>query len=271
MPRSIARLWLWPISLYFLCFSPTSRAASADYLRRNPKTSSDIFSIYKHIYTFASVILDRVYFITGKFDKFSISYDLDPEALAALEDKSGAVFLGAHIGSFEAMRCLALKQADLELKILMYRDHNAMITRVLDELNSDIAGSVINISDQNALFQAQEVIENGSVVGLLGDRGVPGEKMTRCSLFGGEVDIPSGPFSIALILGVPIIVVFATYVGGNRYHITLTKLSEAVMAPRNERDALIRNLTDDYVVQIETVLKRYPYNWFNFYDYWGAL
>ncbi len=268
MPRTITRIWLWPISLYFLLFSPVARAASSDYLHRNPKTSSDIRSIYKHIYTFASVILDRVYFITGKFEKFKISYNLDPEAISVLDSNSGAMLLGAHVGSFEAMRCLAIKQADLDLKILMYRNHNAMITRILDDLNSDIASSVINISDTNALLQAQEVVESGGVIGLLADRVVPGERLTRCCLLGGEVEIPSGPFTLSLILGVPIIVFFATYVGDNHYHITLKKLSDPVTVPRNQRDVIIQNLTSDYIFQVEHILSHYPYNWFNFYDYW---
>lgn len=270
MPRTIARLWLWPISLYFFCFSSSARNASADYLRRHPGTSSDIKSIYKHIHTFASVILDRVYFITGRFDKFNISYDLDQEALALLDGKQGAVLLGAHIGSFEAMRCLAIKHADIDLKVLMYRDHNAMITRILDELNSDIANSVINISDANALLKAQEVVYTGGVIGLLGDRGVEGDKMTHARLLGDNIEVPTGPFSLSLILGVPIVVFFATYVGGNRYHITLKKLSDPMSAPRNRRLDIIRELTSNYLLQIESILYRYPYNWFNFYNYWGA-
>ncbi|MDR9435518.1 MAG: lipid A biosynthesis acyltransferase [Thiohalophilus sp.] len=270
MPRSIARLWLWPISLYFFCFSPAARSASSDYLRRHPNMSSDTGSIYKHIHTFASVILDRVYFITGHFEKFNISYDLDQEALAVLDGKDGAILLGAHIGSFEAMRCLAIKQADFDLKILMYRDHNAMITRILDELNSDIANSVINISDANALLQAQEFVETGGVIGLLGDRGVAGEKVCQSSLLGDKVEIPAGPFSLSLILRVPVVVFFATYAGGNNYHITLKKLCDPIDVPRNRRSEIIRELTSDYIFQIENILRRYPYNWFNFYDYWGA-
>lgn len=270
MPRFVARLWLWPISLYYFCFSPAARHASADYLRRHPGMSSNLKSIYRHIHTFASVILDRVYFITGRFEKFNISYDLEQEALAVLDGKTGAVLLGAHIGSFEAMRCLAIKKAELDLKVLMYRDHNAMITRILDELNSDIANSVINISDPNALLQAQEVVEGGGVIGLLGDRGVSGEKMIQCNLLGSSVELPAGPFSLALILRAPVVVFFATYAGKNHYHITLKKLSSPLSTPRNQRREVIQELANDYISQIESILSRYPYNWFNFYDYWSA-
>ncbi|MDZ7663060.1 hypothetical protein [Thiohalophilus sp.] len=269
MPRSITRLWLWPICLYFFIFSPGARKASSEYLRRNPNTSDSIWAVYKHIYTFASVILDRVYFITGRFEKFSISFDIDSNALDVLKNGDGALLLGAHIGSFEAMRCLAIKQADINLKVLMYRDHNAMITRILDELNSEIAGSVINISDINALLQAQEVVDGGGVLGLLGDRAVSDEKVTQTRLFDDMVRIPAGPFSLALILGVPIIVFFATYTGGNHYQITLRKISDPAKVPRSQREPWIRDLTKSYVSHLESILIRYPYNWFNFYDYWG--
>jgi predicted LPLAT superfamily acyltransferase len=269
MPRCITRLWLWPITLYFFLFAPKVRRASRHYLKRVPGKSGSVGEIFKHLYTFASVVLDRVYFLTDKFDKFNIDIHGAEVLDTVLLNQSGAILLGAHLGSFEAMRCLAIRHAHLPLKIMMYHDHNAMITRVLDELNPNVAKAVINLAEPGALLQAKEALESGCMIGMLGDRVLPDEKCVQSVLFGKMVSMPAGPITLATMLGVPVIVFFGIYQGRNQYAVRLQLLGEAQQIPRNKRSEVVTELTQKYVDSIEEILRQYPYNWFNFYDYWG--
>jgi len=269
MPRWITRLWLWPITLYFFLLAPKARAASRHYLKRVPGQRGSLVEVFRHLHSFASVILDRVYFLTDKFDKFRIETH-DAEVLTqALAKGHGVIVLGAHVGSFEAMRCLGIRHAHLPLKIMMYHDHNAMITRVLDELNPEVARSVINLADHNALLHAKEALEDGAVIGMLGDRVLPDEKKITCTLLGAPVEMPEGPITLALLLGVPVIVFFGIYAGANRYIVSHDLLYPGEKRVRGEREAVLKEVTQRYVALIEDKLRQYPYNWFNFYDYWG--
>lgn len=269
MPRSVTRLWLWPITLYFFLFAPKARAASHAYLRRIPGKTGGWLEVFTHLHRFASVILDRVYFLTDRFEKFDISIEGAELLEAALNNKQGAILLGAHVGSFEAMRCLAIRHAHLPLKIMMYHDHNAMITRILDELNPQVADSVINLAEPNALLGAKEAIEAGNFIGMLGDRVLPGEKTVQVTLLDSKILLPIGPITLATMLGVPVFLFFGIYTGGNGYHVQLQLLSEGRQLARPERNEVVMSLTSLYTARIEAVLKQYPYNWFNFYDYWG--
>jgi len=269
MPRRLTRLWLWPITLYFFLFAPKARAASRAYLRRIPGKSASWREVFAHLHSFASVILDRVYFLTDRFDKFNVTIEGAELLHTALAEKQGAILLGAHVGSFEAMRCLAIRHAHLPLKIMMYHDHNAMITRVLDELNPQVARSVINLAQPNALLQAKEAIDRGEFIGMLGDRVLPDEKSVSVSLLGGKVDLPIGPASLSAMLGVPVFVFFGIYTGANRYRVTIQLLHAGQQVPRKERDTFVANTMQEYASRIETVLLQYPDNWFNFYDFWG--
>jgi predicted LPLAT superfamily acyltransferase len=269
MPRCITRLWLWPITLYFFLLAPKARAASRHYLKRVPGKRGSPFEVFQHLHSFASVVLDRVYFLTDKFDKFHIETQGAEVLTQALARGGGAILLGAHVGSFEVMRCLAIRHARLPLKIMMYHDHNAMITRVLDELNPEVARSVINLADHNALLHAKEALEDGAVIGMLGDRVLPEEKKLSCTLLGAPVAIPEGPMTLALLLGVPVIVFFGIYAGANRYVVSLELLYAGEKRARAEREAVLKDMTQKYVALIEDKLRQHPYNWFNFYDYWG--
>ncbi|MEJ2359988.1 MAG: lipid A biosynthesis acyltransferase [Gammaproteobacteria bacterium] len=269
MPRMVTRLWLWPITLYFFLFAPKTRVVSKAYLQRMPGKSGNWREVFTHLHCFASVVLDRVYFLTDRFDKFDVSIEGAELLQAALAENRGAILLGAHVGSFEAMRCLAIRHAQLPLKIMMYHDHNAMITRVLDELNPKVARSVINLAEPNALLQAKEAIEQGGFIGMLGDRLLPNEKSVSVSLLGGEVAFPIGPATLSAMLGVPVFVFFGIYTGSNRYRVTIQLLSEGRQLARRDRDAFVSETTQEYARKIEAVLLQYPYNWFNFYDFWS--
>jgi len=268
LSRRFARLLLWPITLYFFLSSSQVRFASHQYLRRVPGCSGNMREVFRHIHHFSAIVLDRVYFLTDQFHRFNISL-LNEECIdTALKKGKGVILLGSHVGSFDASRCLAIDRENLPLKILMYQDHNAMITKIMDELNPKVASSIINLADSNALLQMKEAIDENYLIGMLGDRVLAGEKKVSCKLLGDEVLFPVGPFSLALMLGVPVVGFFGIYKGGNSYEIHHSLLYDGQQVERNQRVDIVARLTQEYVDSIGEMVKQYPYNWFNFYDYW---
>ncbi len=273
LSRGFARLLLWPITLYFFTSSSTSRFASQQYLRRVHGHRASAWQVMQHIHHFAATILDRVYFLTDQFHRFTINVHNEACLEKIISSGRGAILLGSHIGSFEVMRCLALNASyhnrPLPLKILMYQDHNAMITRVLDELNPQVAASVINLASPGALLEMKEALEQGCLIGMLGDRLLESEKSVACTFMGEVVDFPVGPFKLAAVLDVPVISFFGIYEGGNQYAIYHELLYDAEIIPGENRNDMVARLTQTYVNSIEKMLRLYPCNWFNFYDYWG--
>jgi predicted LPLAT superfamily acyltransferase len=60
------------------------------------------------------------------------------------------------------------------------------------------------------------------------------------------------------------------YVGGARYDVhfePLADFSERVSDPA-ERERRIRAALESYVERLEALCRAYPYNWFNFHDFW---
>jgi len=266
--RWLARLWLYPITLYFYLTSPAVRISSQKYLTRAGVNNSYL-SIAKHIFCFASTILDRVYFLTNQFSRFDIKVynrDLISECIA---DKRGCILLGSHLGSFEVLRSLVIKRGQFPLKILMNYDHNAMITKVLDRLNPEVASTVIDLNDENAIFNVAESIDEGKLVAILSDRPTDDNSSNiECELLGDVAAFPIGPYKLAFALEVPIIVFFGVYKGGNQYEIYFEKLMDARVVKRPDREKVARDILQKYTQTIEKYIHKAPYNWFNFYDYW---
>ncbi|RLA24941.1 MAG: lipid A biosynthesis acyltransferase [Gammaproteobacteria bacterium] len=269
--RPVARSLLYPISLYFLLFAAPQRKASQQYLARVLKRKVTWLDSAKHIHAFASTILDRVYLLTGQFDKLDIGFPAENIPLSYSKNGVGCLLLGSHIGSFEVLRSYAVSNYPLPIKILMYEQQAPMMVQVLNALNADVADTLISLDGSpSGLLKVKEAIDCGTTVGLLGDRilGEGSEKTVTCTLLGEPVKMSTAPVLLASVLKVPLIVFFGIYLGGNRYKIYFELLAEEVILNRKTRQQDIQIYTQKYVDILEKQMLETPYNWFNFYDYW---
>jgi predicted LPLAT superfamily acyltransferase len=268
--RTPARLLLYPITLYFLIFAPMQRKASLNYLRRVLDREPSWLDVARHIFCFASTILDRVYLITGQFHRLDIRFPDDNIPLRYARQGTGSILLGSHVGSYEVLRTYAVKKCPLPIKILMDEQHNPMIVEVLNALNPSLSDMMIPLNSVDSMLEVKEAIEQGFAVGLLGDRIMENKprKTVRCTLLREEVDLPSAPIVIAASLKVPVIVFFGIYRGGNRYELHFEVLAEKIELDKANRQRDLQRWMQRYADILERIVQSAPYNWFNFYDYW---
>ena len=266
--RGPARLLSYPITLYFLFRAGPERRASLAYLSRVLGRRATYWHVARHIHTFAVTIVDRVFLLADMHDRLDVRIHNEALILACMDKGQGALLLGSHLGSFEVLRTLGVMKHSVPLKILMYEDHNRVMTRLLTELNPAIRDTVIELGRPDSLLKVHECISKGYLVGLLGDRPGGSEKLTRCRFLGEEAPLPAGPMLLASALQVPVILFFGIYRGGNRYDIYFELLADKVKLGRKRRDAEIQRWTQIYVERLEYYVRQAPYNWFNFYDFW---
>lgn len=267
--RVPARLLLYPITLYFFLTAHTARRASRDYLQRIFARRPGLFERLWHIHCFSSTILDRVFLLVGQFHRFDIRVH-GTEILQQLSDrKQGCLLLSAHVGSFDALRVIGIKQRDLPIHILMFPEHNSFITQLLHTLNPALLDSIIPLGEIDTLLQVQETVEQGGMVALLGDRVADEGKTVSCNFLGEEAQFPFGVAQLAAVLRVPVVLVFALYCGGNRYDIHIESFDLPTLpGSRRERESVLRTWLQNYANRLEVYVRSAPYNWFNFYDFW---
>lgn len=268
--RTPARVLLYPITLYFLFFAPTPRFHSRVYLRRVLSRTVRPWDVARHFHCFASVILDRVFLLAGREEEFDVVVHGESVFDEVVSTGRGGLLMGSHLGSFEILRALAISRKHVHLKVLMLREHNALVTTMLDELNQDVAATVIDLGKPNALLQAHEAIQEGALVGMLADRIAGCDRPIKAEFLGSEAEFPTGPMRLAAVLGVPVILFFGVYNGANRYHIYFERLSLDATKTHAGRDEWVHGMTVRYAQRLESHVRRAPYNWFNFYDFWGC-
>lgn len=269
--RGFVRCFLYPISFYYYIFHSKSRAASKQYLTKALKRKPNCLQILKHFHTFSATLLDRVFLAAGSVEDFKIQAHGLENLKKYVEQQQGLILLGSHHGSFEALRALANHQDDydLDVKILMHTAISKNINTFLHTINPKLADNIIEGGNTQALLQAKQYLENGSLLGILGDRVYPNIQTSYCNFLGEKAEFPTGPLIAASILQVPVLLFFGIYRGGNRYDIYFEVFAEKITCPRENRQAIIQEWLKKYVRRLEFYVAQQPYNWFNFYDYWS--
>jgi predicted LPLAT superfamily acyltransferase len=268
--RRGAHVLLRVIILYFTLFAGAARRASLDWHRRvTGKTG--FFTAYRHFLRFAQVALDRVFFVQGKLEHFTFDR-VGSEHLAALsEQRKGAILLGAHFGSFEAMRAVG-RASDYRVNILAHNRNAQMIATFLDEVSggrSKVHVIEIDPDDRTYILEVQRRIGEGELVAVLGDRLGLNDRSIEVEFFGSPARFPTGPYIMAAALHCPVYLVFGWFEPPNRYAMRCEPLAEQIVLPRGNRDAL-REYVELYARRLEHYARAAPDNWFNFHDFWSA-
>jgi len=266
--RPAARLILYPITLYFLLFAPAARRASYDFLQRAQGHPAYWWHVARHIHHFSATILDRVFLLTGKSTCLDIRVHNQEVLRQQLDANAGCILLGSHIGSFEVLRAMGVCQQRLRVKIIMQQAHNEKITGILHTLNPDIAETVIQYGSTDVLLQVHEFLQQGYLVGMLGDRAIDSSKTARCEILGTEATLPTGPLLAASVLQAPVILFFGIYQGGNRYDIFFEDFANRITLERRQREHELQYWMQKYADRLTHHARMHPYNWFNFYDFW---
>ena len=267
--RWAARLLLYPITLYFILTAREQRHASRQFLSRALGRKARWWNVARHFHCFAGTILDRVYLVVGDHRRFELQMHGVDVALEYVAAGRGHILLGAHLGSFEVMRTLAMIDDRVNVKVLMYEDHNATLTNLIYSLNPHFSESIIPIGGIDALLRVQECLNRGELVAILGDRVAENDKTARCRFFDHQATFPSGPVLLASMLKVPVLLFFGLYLGNNRYALHFELFADEIAIRRDHRDEDIQLWTQRYADRLEHYARLAPYNWFNFYDFWG--
>ncbi len=271
MGRRAGRALLRLIALYFVLFSPRACVASRDYLRRVLGRPARWRDVYRHVFTFASTIHDRIYLANGRFDMFDIrphGHKLVDETLAR---GRGVFLMGAHLGSFEIVRALGRTRPDLRVVVTMYEQNAQKINAALAAVNPAAKPEVIGLGEVGSMMKVHDRLDQNCMVGMLADRTLLADDaatMRRMAFLGQPAAFPLGPLYMAAMLKRPVLFMTGLYRGGNRYDVHFETLADFTDVPREARRRAIDAALARYVTLLDRYCRMAPYNWFNYYDFW---
>jgi predicted LPLAT superfamily acyltransferase len=278
--RAPTRAFLRLVVPYYLAAHAPARRASRAYLARvHAGARATLPMVHDHILRFAQCTLDRLFFVQGKVGLFEVHSHGEEHLTALLDRGRGALLLGAHLGSFEAMQRMADARR-IPINVVGFFRNARLLAAVLERLNPEANARLIEVErgregeNVDFVLKIRERIERGELVALLADRTWPGDPGARVDFLGGTARFPTGPYRLAAALGCPVLLAFGLHTPPNRYDLYCEPFADRIVLPSRarrrapERDAALAGLAQRFAGRLERYCRLAPDNWFNFYDFW---
>lgn len=268
--RSLASAFLWALSLYYLLAVARVRQSSRAYLRRVGEAPT-FANVLRHVHTFARAALDRLFFLRGKLDAFAVTTNGAHHLEEQTAKKRGALLLGSHLGSFEAMRAVG-RGAGMKLAIVVDMRNAERLAGVIRELGSDANIDIIAVDPDGigTALRVREAIGRGELVGIMADRALSrDERNVTVDFLGAPATLPAGPFLLAHALRCPVFQVFGLFYPPNRYDLFCEPFAQQLDLERGDRYAAVQRWAQRYADRVAARAREAPYNWFNFFDFWN--
>ncbi|MFT4515254.1 MAG: putative LPLAT superfamily acyltransferase [Planctomycetota bacterium] len=258
------------VAMFYRLTDRKAVRASRLWLTKVHGKKPGFWAIYRHIHTFAQVTIDRIFLVSGKTRGLKFTRTGDHHLAAQYASGRGAVLLGGHLGSFEAMRNGG-NEDEIKINILGHFANAKMINELLTRLDPERAATVIHIGDDpvGQMARVHDRIEAGDFVALLGDRTGLNERTIEVTFFGETAHFPAGPFLLASLMKCPVYLTFGLYRRPNQYDLSCEPFADKLHIPRKDREAGLKDIVQRYADRLEHYARQAPENWFNFYDFWN--
>ncbi|WP_149274433.1 LpxL/LpxP family acyltransferase [Pareuzebyella sediminis] len=253
------------VVLYFCFFSLSSSRAIFYYFhkRRHYGKLKSLLSIYRSYYSFGQTLIDKAAISSGLRNRFSYTFDGIENIKNLLDKNKGGILVSAHVGNFEvAQFFLEEVNAVSKISIITWDREHEEIKAYLETVTSKSSISFIRIQeDLSHIFEIHSALSNGELVCFTGDRHIEGAKFLEHSLMGETAKFPLGPFLLASRLNFPVLFVYVMKESKKKYHL----YARTTKVKRGDAQGLLKA----YVDNLEWILDKYPFQWFNYFNFWG--
>lgn len=278
----LMRLVLAPVITYFLITGRAARHASRQFLTRVHEFSgaSAVFlktpdwrHSWHHFWQFGLHALEKIDAWVGKAPKYTVRNCGDTHFSDLEKRPEGGILIGSHLGNLEVARALAADKYSRRMNVLVFTQHAQSFNRALKTVNPAADIDLIQVTDidMGLAIKLKERIDDGEYVVIVGDRTsvtAPHQSVTH-DFLGHPAPFALGPWILASVLECPVYFLFCLKnTDDETYDLHLNFACEHLVLPRKRRREALEPVLRQYCEQLETLAQRYPYQWFNFFDFW---
>lgn len=225
-------------------------------------------SIFRNYYIFGQILIDKLAMLSGFQQRFTFNFEGEEHLR---EMQNGGLLISAHVGNWEIAGNL-LNRLNKRIHIIMFDAEHQQIKGYLKEIMKERNVHFIIIrEDYSHLKEIQQAFASGDIIAMHGDRFIEGNKTVTLDFMERPARFPVGPVNLAARFNVPVSYVFAVKERRTHYHFFATPLYQ-IEFTRNlaKREEILREAVTTYVRKFEEILRRFPLQWFNYYDFWNT-
>jgi predicted LPLAT superfamily acyltransferase len=251
------------VTFYYFLFAWAAVKAQMNYFQQvhGYGRLKSWWSAYANLNQFGQSLVDKAVVQSGQFDKpFEVIRNGENLIGEALAKGKGVLLISAHVGNWEAAGQL-LNKFDTVVNLVMLDAEHERLKEYLSSMMSKRKLNVIAIkNDLSHVIAIKKAFDNNEIVALHGDRYTAEHRVIRKDFFNLQAAFPEGPFILSSKFKVPTLYVFCMKEAALKY--------QFYAFPSGEEGEKAEVLMARFVTLLSQKVKEYPFQWYNYYDFW---
>lgn len=260
---------LFLIVPFYMLFRRKGYLAIFRYFKNIWKMSSwrAFWNTFANHFIFSQIVVDKFAAIAGNIKNFTIEIE-DYDLIKELHDhRKGFIIASSHIGNFE-LGGYVFQQEEQKIYAMIFSGEGREYSKKREAALKRANLNLISVQeDMSHLFILKEALEQGNMVILPCDRIYGSPKNFKINFLGQEAWFPSNSFRFAAQLDVPVVALFIIKKNLTKYKAFIIPIETDNSETNSAKRAAI--YAENFAKSCETILKKYPRQWFNFYEFWG--
>jgi len=258
------------VVVYFIPFAPAATRSVWKYYRKIHGFGffKSLRLLYMNYYSFGRVLIDKIAAGSGQAQKYRYEFENYSAFLETLNSSKGLVLIGAHVGNWEIGSGFFGDYAS-KINIVMLDAEYRKIKNLLEENLNPVSYKIIPLQENGFahIYQIKEALDKGEYVCFQGDRFIKDQSTKTVKFMGKPAKFSYSLFQLAVRMDVPVVFYFSMREKGMKY-----KFKFILAKTENEKKSgpSAEQLMNDYLHALENILKEYPEQWFNYYDFWNV-
>jgi predicted LPLAT superfamily acyltransferase/glycosyltransferase involved in cell wall biosynthesis len=264
---------LYFIVPYFYLFAPRARRSAHEYWRLQRPNAGPVqrrVLIMKQFYRFGQVLIDRIYQSHRTTQIFRSNAKGIEHISNSVQARQGILIIGAHVGGWDiAARYLEWHGVDSHFYPVQLEASGVTFEKNLNKDENAAVQKVLTNRSQNPILEIHAKLREGKPVGLMADRPVS-KHFELVPFFGKLAAFDSTGFRIAATVGIPVIWSFGFKSDGLVYDFYASNPKRLVYEEGSDHQDQIRAWIKEFADFLEIHRRKYPLQWFNFFEFWSS-
>ena len=183
--------------------------------------------------------------------------------LQKYSEGKGVILLSSHFGNWEYVAISVAIQINLPFSVIVKPLRNPLVFSWMNEGRTRFGNEVVPLGI--SIRKTYQTLKEKKIVAMVADQRGPKEGI-KVDFFGKQVSIYTGPASLALKTGAPIICGIPIRDKSYKYKVTLVEIPKDNL-PESEEEKILE-ISQRYTSYLEQVIREHPEQWLWMHKRW---
>jgi len=256
------------IAFVFFYFIPIRKKVVINNLQNAfpEKKSSEIKSLaFKTYKSFAITLVEIMYLpYMSKKQLIDAVNCANPELIIEkYKQGKGVILLSSHFGNWEFIAISVAMQIGISLSVIVKPLRNPYVYEWMNGFRTKFNNEIVPLGI--SIRKTYQTLKEKKIVAMVADQRGPREG-ERVDFFGREVSVYTGPASLAVKTGAPIIYGIPIRQKDYKYHTVLVEIP--TNDPDEKDEDKIKEISQRHTSYLEKIIREYPEQWLWMHNRW---